>query len=82
MVVWLRQPGVAFDVIKISLLFIILQAESFQVIYLQAAAEEFQATREAVTLCDYSSFAKMDLWSSGREVFITFMFDLSTILDI
>ena len=29
----------------------------------QAAAEEFQATREAVSLCDYSSFAKMDLWS-------------------
>jgi hypothetical protein len=34
----------------------------------QAAAEEFQATREAVTLCDYSSFAKMELWSAGREV--------------
>ena len=36
--------------------------------WFQAAAEEFQATREAVSLCDYSSFAKMDLWSSGREV--------------
>jgi len=36
--------------------------------WFQAAAEEFQASREAVTLCDYSSFAKMDLWSSGREV--------------
>ena len=31
--------------------------------WFQAAAEEFQATREAVSLCDYSSFAKMDLWS-------------------
>ena len=36
--------------------------------YVQAAAEEFQASREAVTLCDYSSFAKMDLWSAGTEV--------------
>ena len=36
--------------------------------WFQAAAEEFQATREAVGLCDYSSFAKMDLWSSGNEV--------------
>ena len=36
--------------------------------WFQAAAEEFQATREAVSLCDYSSFAKMDLWSGGREV--------------
>jgi len=36
--------------------------------WFQASAEEFQATREAVSLCDYSSFAKMDLWSAGREV--------------
>jgi len=36
--------------------------------WFQAAAEEFQATREAVSLCDYSSFAKMDLWSKGNEV--------------
>ena len=36
--------------------------------WFHAAAEEFQATREAVSLCDYSSFAKMTLWSSGREV--------------
>jgi len=36
--------------------------------WFQAAAEEFQASREAVTVCDYSSFAKMDLWSAGREV--------------
>lgn len=36
--------------------------------WFQAAAEEFQATREAVSLCDYSSFAKMDLWSGGTEV--------------
>ena len=34
----------------------------------QAAAEEFQASREAVTVCDYSSFTKHDLWSAGREV--------------
>jgi pyruvate dehydrogenase phosphatase regulatory subunit len=36
--------------------------------WFQAAAEEFQASREAVTVCDYSSFAKHDLWSAGREV--------------
>ena len=36
--------------------------------HIKAAAEEFQASREAVTLCDYSSFAKMDLWSAGTEV--------------
>ena len=36
--------------------------------WFQAAAEEFQATRETVSLCDYSSFAKIDLWSSGLEV--------------
>ena len=36
--------------------------------WFQAAAEEFKAAREAVALCDYSSFAKMDLWSSGKQV--------------
>ena len=43
--------------------------------WFQAAAEEFQATREAVSLCDYSSFAKMDLWSGGLEV-VDFMQNL------
>jgi len=43
--------------------------------WFQAAAEEFQATREGVSLCDYSSFAKMDLWSGGREV-VDFMQNL------
>ena len=31
-------------------------------------SEEFYAARAKVALCDYSSFAKFDLWSSGREV--------------
>lgn len=30
--------------------------------------EEFYASRENVSVCDYSSFAKFDLWSSGDEV--------------
>ena len=30
--------------------------------------EEFKATREGVTMCDYSSFAKLDIWSAGTEV--------------
>ena len=36
--------------------------------WFQAAAEEFQAARQSVSLCDYSSFAKVELWSSGTEV--------------
>jgi len=36
--------------------------------WFQAAAEEFQAAREGVALCDYSSFSKTDLWSAGTEV--------------
>ena len=36
--------------------------------WFQAAAEEFQAARQSVSLCDYSSFAKVELWSSGKEV--------------
>ena len=42
--------------------------QSTKLFICKAAAEEFQATREAVSLCDYSSFAKMELWSAGREV--------------
>ena len=30
--------------------------------------EEFKASREGVTMCDYSSFAKLDIWSAGTEV--------------
>ena len=29
--------------------------------------EEFVASREGVTMCDYSSFAKFDVWSAGTE---------------
>ena len=29
--------------------------------------EEFLSTRRGVTMCDYSSFAKFDLWSAGTE---------------
>ena len=31
-------------------------------------SEEFTAARAKVAVCDYSSFAKFDLWSSGTEV--------------
>ena len=31
-------------------------------------SEEFIAARAKVAVCDYSSFAKFDLWSSGTEV--------------
>ena len=30
--------------------------------------EEFKAARENVAICDYSSFAKLDIWSAGDEV--------------
>ena len=29
---------------------------------------EFVAARDAVAICDYTSFAKMDIWSGGMEV--------------
>lgn len=32
------------------------------------AEKEFQATRNNVSVCDYSSFAKFDIWSAGTEV--------------
>jgi len=50
--------------------------------WFQAAAEEFQASREAVTLCDYSSFAKMDLWSTGTEVVDFLQYLCSNDIDI
>lgn len=36
--------------------------------WFNVVAEEFAASRETVSLTDYSSFAKMDLWSGGTEV--------------
>ena len=36
--------------------------------WFKEVSEEFYAARAKVALCDYSSFAKFDLWSSGREV--------------
>ena len=36
--------------------------------WFDAVREEFKATRENVTMCDYSSFAKLDIWSAGTEV--------------
>ena len=30
--------------------------------------EEFTASREAVSISDFSSFAKIDVWSAGNEV--------------
>jgi len=50
--------------------------------WFQAAAEEFQASREHVTLCDYSSFAKMDLWSAGHEVVDFLQYMCSNDVDI
>merc|ERR1719295_194055 len=50
--------------------------------WFQASAEEFQATREAVSLCDYSSFAKMDLWSAGTEVVDFLQYMCSNDVDI
>uniref|UniRef100_A0A1B0C9I4 Putative dimethylglycine dehydrogenase n=1 Tax=Lutzomyia longipalpis TaxID=7200 RepID=A0A1B0C9I4_LUTLO len=32
------------------------------------ASEEYNACREKIGLCDYSSFTKVDLWSKGREI--------------
>ncbi len=43
---------------------------------------EFIASREAVSLCDYSSFAKMDLWSAGREVVDFLQYMCSNDVDI
>lgn len=40
----------------------------FKPSWFDCVKEEFTASREAVSLCDYSSFAKMDLWSAGKEV--------------
>ena len=36
--------------------------------WFDAVQAEFKATRENVTMCDYSSFAKLDIWSAGDEV--------------
>eukprot|EP00096_Caligus_rogercresseyi_P012934 TRINITY_DN5598_c0_g1_i1.p1 TRINITY_DN5598_c0_g1~~TRINITY_DN5598_c0_g1_i1.p1 ORF type:complete len:555 (-),score=136.45 TRINITY_DN5598_c0_g1_i1:141-1805(-) len=36
--------------------------------WFDAVKKEFIASRETVSVCDYSSFAKYDLWSSGTEV--------------
>ena len=36
--------------------------------WFKEVSEEFYAARAKVAVCDYSSFAKFDLWSSGREV--------------
>ena len=36
--------------------------------WFKEVSEEFHAARAKVAVCDYSSFAKFDLWSSGTEV--------------
>ncbi|XP_040572212.1 pyruvate dehydrogenase phosphatase regulatory subunit, mitochondrial [Lepeophtheirus salmonis] len=36
--------------------------------WFDSVQKEFIASREKVSVCDYSSFAKYDLWSSGTEV--------------
>ena len=35
--------------------------------WFEAVQEEFKATREGVSVCDFSSFAKFDIFSSGSE---------------
>jgi len=35
--------------------------------WFDAVRDEFLSTRKGVTMCDYSSFAKFDIWSAGAE---------------
>lgn len=37
-------------------------------VWFDFAATEYDACREKIGLCDYSSYTKIDLWSPGREV--------------
>ena len=36
--------------------------------WFDSVQNEFIAAREKCALCDYTSFAKMDIWSAGTEV--------------
>ena len=41
-----------------------------------------QATREGVSLCDYSSFAKFDIWSAGTEAVEFLQYMCSNDIDV
>ena len=43
--------------------------------WFEAVQEEFKATREGVSVCDFSSFAKFDIFSSGSEA-VSFLLHL------
>ncbi|XP_077301849.1 pyruvate dehydrogenase phosphatase regulatory subunit, mitochondrial isoform X2 [Arctopsyche grandis] len=44
--------------------------------------DEYMACREAVGLCDYSSFTKIDLWSKGTEVVNSLQYLCSNDVDV
>ena len=54
----------------------------FKPSWFESVKEEFVASRESVSLCDYSSFAKMDIWSGGLEVVDFLQFMCSNDIDI
>ena len=44
--------------------------------------DEFLTTREGVTMCDYSSFAKFDVWSAGTEAVEYLQYMCSNDIDV
>ena len=44
--------------------------------------EEFLTSREGVTMCDYSSFAKFDIWSAGTEAVEFLQYMCSNDIDV
>jgi pyruvate dehydrogenase phosphatase regulatory subunit len=50
--------------------------------WFDSVREEFESSREGVSLCDYSSFAKVDIWSGGLEVVDFLQYMCSNDVDI